>query len=660
MLTGQKAFAGSTASDIVVAILSREPNWSALPAVPPAVNRLLRRCLDKDQKRRLRDIGEARIAIDDAATEPVVTRAVAPAAPGRVPPAMLIAGTAVLTAALAGAAAWLVASRTGWRNPLEGADFVRLTNFPGTEIDGAISADGKVAAYIADRDGAFDAWVTQLSTGESRNLTSGQFPDLGNENIPNVGLFPDASRLWLAISDGKGGFDDWVVPMFGGAPRRFLAKGVGMTWSTDGSRLAFHEYTEGDPMYVADPDASNPRKIFVDEKGYHCHFLTWSPDGRYLFFVKGLLLTREMDIWRVAVSGGQPERITTHNTWVVSPAAIDARTLMYSSLGEDGSGPWLYAIDVDRRVPHRVGLGAEQYRSVSATADGRRLLASVANPSGRLWRVPLLDRVAEEKEAAPIATSNVLSESPRIGPDGIVFLSSRGGSSSLWKLQGETTIELWKSREGGVVSSPAVAADGRIAVIVRRRGQGYLFVMNGDGAAARQIGGDLNVNGAPSWSPDGKWLAVSVVQNRSPRLFKVPVDNGAPVELVSGFAARPVWSPDGRMIVYTGLNVSVKNPLRAVTPDGKDVPFPPDIWVRSGGDRFRFTPDSRGLVYLQGDWKRQEFHLLDIASGTSRRLTQLEPGYTMNSFDVSPDGKSIVFDRIRDNSDLVLIDLNPR
>jgi Tol biopolymer transport system component/tRNA A-37 threonylcarbamoyl transferase component Bud32 len=660
MLAGRKVFAGPTASDIVAAILHHDPNWSALPpGIPPSIARLLKRCLEKDQKRRLRDIGEARIAIDDALAGAGDVNDAAPLRSKRVRPAVTVTLTAVVIA-LAAAAAWFVVTRTEWlwRNPLEGAYFERLTS-PGTEIDGVISANGQVAAYIADHDGAFDAWITQLGTGVSRNLTSGYFPDLGNDNIPNVGLFPDGSRLWLAIGDGKAGFDDWFVPTLGGTPRKFLAKGVGMAWSPDGTRLAYHEYTPGDPIYVANADGSNPRQLFVDEQGYHCHFLSWSPDGRYLYFVKGLLVTQEMDVWRLPVAGGPPERITRHQTWVVSPVALDDRTVVYSSLAEDGSGPWLYAIDVNRKVPHRIGLGFDQYRRISVSADGRRLLASVANPSGKLWRLPLLDRAAEEKDVAEIAVSNVLAVSPRTAADGILFLSSRGGSSSLWKLQGESVVELWKSLEGGVVSSPAVASDGRIAFTVRRLGRGSLYVLNGDGTGAHVVGGDLNVIGVPSWSPDSKWLAVSVVENRAPRLVKVPVEGGPAMEVVKGFAANPVWSPDGRMIVYTGQNVSVMNPLLAVTPDGKDLPFP-KIWVRFGGERFRFTPDSKGLVYLRGDWKRQDFHLLDIASGESRPLSRLEPGYTMNSFDVSSDGRTIVFDRIRDNSDLGLIDLQPR
>ena len=68
--------------------------------------------------------------------------------------------------------------------------------------------------------------------------------------------------------------------------------------------------------------------------------------------------------------------------------------LLYVAPAADRSGPWLWALDIDARTSHRVSAGLEQYRSVSATSDGRRVVATVANPTANLWSVPILDRVA--------------------------------------------------------------------------------------------------------------------------------------------------------------------------------------------------------------------------------------------------------------------------
>ncbi len=668
MLTGCVAFAGETMSDTIAAILEREPDWKALPPqLPPAVRHLLRGCLEKDARQRLRDIGDARIEIRHALTGAAPATVDEPAHPQRGLLSRIgwsVAGGMFVIALLLASGVGLVLWQTEsvWKNPFENARFSRLTDFAGAEVGASISADGKFVVFLSDRDGPLDAWVTQVGTGEFRNLTAGLFPDLANENVRNVGFSADASKVWLAISNAEGGFDDWRVPIIGGASKPFINRAVGEAPSPDGSRIAYHGYSAGDPIFVADRDGSDGKQIFVDKPGYHNHFLTWSPDGRYIYFVRGAIATRQMDIWRIPATGGEPDRITHHLSWVVSPAALDNRTLIYSSPAEDGSGPWLYAIDVERRVPHRVSLGVEQYTSISATADGRRLVASVANPIGHLWSLPILDRPATEAETLQVQLPNVRAVSPRYGRDYFLYLSSQGGGNALWKSGGGAASELWKGGGNGQISSPAVSSDGRnVAFTVRKAGRGTLYAMNAEGTGVRTLADSLDVSGTPSFSPDGKWIVVAAVSVQGPHIFKVALEGGPPVQLVNEPGSNPVWSPNGGLIIYSGPGVSIRMPLKAVSPEGKPVPVPlQDRWVRSGGERYRFMPDGRALVFMRGEWNKQDFYLLDLATGRERQLSNMNPGFLMWSFDTSPDGKRILFDRVRDNADVVLIDVNTK
>ena len=96
--------------------------------------------------------------------------------------------------------------------------------------------------------------------------------------------------------------------------------------------------------------------------------------------------------------------------------------------------------------------------------------------------------------------------------------------------------------------------------------------------------------------------------------------------------------------------------VRAVTPDGKSRALP-ELWVPRGGDRYRFTPDGSTAVLLLEEDGRQNFWSYDLRSGARRQLTELAQDAAIRSFDVSRDGKQIIFDRIRDNADIVLIEL---
>jgi Tol biopolymer transport system component len=605
MITGRRAFGGETTSDTIAHVLEREPEWSLVPAsTPPNIRRLLRRCLDKDPRRRMRDIGDARTELEET------TAAASPAIVRRVPwfaiAALGVAAIALLVLTFRPALIAPAADVAG--NPLDNAQFSRLTNFAGTESDAAISPDGKWAVFLSDRDGPFDAWVTQIGTGEFRNLTGSKIPDLMNEIVKNVGFTGDGSRVWLSTARPNGAFDTLVLPILGGVPRQFIENAVSVAWTRDGTKLAYHHYTPGDATFVADGDGSNAQQIFIDKSGFHDHFPAWSPDNRYLYVARGTPATRSMDLWRIAVADGSLERITNHNSWIVSPAPVDDRTVLYSAVAENGSGPWLYAVDVTTRITRRISLGVEHYTSIAASADGRRLVASVTNPTGHLWTLPIGPGPADESAAAQTPISNVRAVAPRYSGSVLFFLSSRGGGDGLWSFNDGAATEVWRPTEEGQISAPGVSRDGRrLAFTVRRAGRGALHVMNADGTNVQTLAPSLDVSGVPSWSPDASRIAAVAETDGGSRIFTVPLDGTAPQQITQTLASNPVWSPDGTRIVYSGPQISLSTQLASVTPDGKPLTLP-TVFVRILGERHRFTPDGKGLVLMKGDWKHQQFY----------------------------------------------------
>ena len=341
--------------------------------------------------------------------------------------------------------AWAVLGRLRrsdyfWQNPLAGARTERVTDFQGDEVDAAISPDGKFMAFLANRGGRFDAWLGQVGASEFVNVTRGKLRDIGSYPIRMVGFFPDSSQIWISEGQGAGPYTLWTASVLGGEPRPFLAGVMEPVWSPDGNAMAYHTSEPGDPVFVADRGGRNPKLIVAAEPGMHRHHLSWSPDGHFLYFVKGLPTTDETDIWRIPVFASPPvlpERITTHNSRVAYLAWLDDRTLMYSATAENSSGQWLYALDAERRIPHRVSSGiTEQYLSVSVSnTKPQRLIASVATPVADLWTVPISDRIQTEADVRPFPVPNTRAVSPRVAGDYLLFLSSKGQPDSLWKLK---------------------------------------------------------------------------------------------------------------------------------------------------------------------------------------------------------------------------------
>jgi Tol biopolymer transport system component len=650
MLTGRRAFKRETSAETMTAILREEPpelnntGWQG----PLALQRILVRCLEKNVERRFQSASDLAFAIESLSGTSTAKSMPQPKSRRAWLPWVIAA------AVLVGTAVWeMVRPTAAPANPLEKAHFARVTDFE--SVEAAISPDGRFVAFVSDHDGPFDVWLTQVGTGRLINLTQGKAGPLPGP-LRSVGFSGNGSEIWLG--GGDAGMRLRLMPLTGGTLRNFLSEeAVNLAWSPDGERVVYHTFANGDPLFVADRDGANARRIFGDQPGVHNHFPTWSPDGRWIYFVHGTPATKEMDLWRIDPAGRNPERLTLRNTDVAYPTPVGNRTVFYVARDGDGSGPWLWAFDLKRKDSRRASFGLEEYTSVEASADGRKLVATISNPVAGLWSVPILNRLAEEHDVKPFTVPTVRALAPRFGGASLFYLSSLGTGDGLWRLRDGQVTEIWKGADGALLETPAVSRDGgRVAIVLRRSGKRRLHVLSADGAELQPIAEGIDVQGTSCWSPDGKWIVTGGSGANGPGLFKIPMDGGPAVRVVAGPALNPVWSPDGSLIVYAGTNVRTFAPLLAVHPDGTSVELP-QINVRRLGERVRFLPDGKSLIYMQGLLASQDFWLLDLASMKSRPLTRLQNRATMRTFDITSDGKQIVFDRMRENSDVVLIDL---
>jgi serine/threonine protein kinase/Tol biopolymer transport system component len=572
---------------------------------------------------------------------------------------------AIAVAAILAAAAFLVlgplrrAPDRLWRDPLAQAKVMRLTDFTGTEQAAAISRDGRFVAFLADRDGHVDAWLTEIGSNRYRNLTEGQTLQLSNPSIRTVDFSPDGSlvTMWTRNADGSRPEDVKVMatPISGGPLKLYIQDVAEFDWTSDATRLVFHTTAPGDPLFVRAPGEDTARQIYIAPAGVHCHFPTWSPDGEFIYFVRGVP-PANWDVWRLRPTGAGLERLTFHNSRVSYPVFLDPRTLIYLATDADGSGPWPYVMDLTGKLARRVSLGLERYTSLAASANGTRLVATLANSRSDLWRVTVDSNGPPQRAAAPVEPAIQSAFAPRFGPGYIAYVSTGGGRRGIWKLANGAATELWNDVGADQVGAPAIAPDGRsVAFTVERQDARQLYVVDSDGRHARVIGAALGLRGALAWAPDSQSIVSAMVRDGEPRLTRIFLDGRAPQPLVPEYSVDPAWSPDGRYLVYSGADVGTTFPLRSAGPDGRPYGMASLILTR-GARRVAFARNSGSLVILRGEVGHKNFWLLDPRTGAEHQLTDLPSKFAIGDFDISADGREIIFDRAQDTSSIALLE----
>ncbi len=569
---------------------------------------------------------------------------------------------ALLAIAAAVPLAWLLTHATpAWRSPLEEARYTRVSDFAGFQQAAALSRDGRSVAFLGEQEGHADVWIGDLGSGHYRNLTRGAALELINPSIRTLGFTPDASHvaIWTRGADGSqaGDVNVIAVPVSGGNAAAYLPGVAEFDWSHQGTRLVYHTTAPGDPLYVRDGPggAGRERRIYTGPPGVHCHFPLWSPDDAYIYFVRGVP-PDDWDLWRIRPDGTQPERLTNHHSRVSYPVLLDERNLAYLATDADGSGPWMYVLDLKERHPHRISSALATFTSLSASSDGTRLVATLSSPRASLWRVPLgALSAATPTQVAPVRVLGNGSK-PRLADTTLIYTAASAGTEAIWVRQGESAHEIWRSTRAHLLSAPAISDDGRrLAFSTGEDGRTVLNVVALDGSRFQRISDSLVLRGNAAWFPDGLSLLCAVVRDGEPRLMRIYLNGEPPSPFVAEYSTDPVWAPDHRFVVYSGADIGTTFPLRAAAPDGRPYPIA-GVMLTRGARRVTFYPGSEALVILGGEIGHKNFWLLDLATGARRPLAQLPADYEVRDFDVSASSGQIVFDRIEAGSEMAVID----
>jgi len=657
MVSGRAAFVHATSAETMTAILNDDPPELTGGAVPPALARIVSRCLEKPREARFQSARDLAFGLDVLTTSSTAAIPLPIRSRWRtvVPSAILLLGAA------AAVTAYLMRPTPPTIESLmAGATVVALTDFDGSASDAAISPDGKWIAFLGNQNDRHHVWLKQVGTGSFADRTPGAADVFDKAPVRKVGFSYDGSELWVnGLDHDNGGLS--LIPLMGGTPRPFLpAHAINVTWSPDGTRLAYFT-KDDDPIFVADANGENPRQILPPVPLNHNHYPAFSTDGRWIYYAHGERSVSEYDIWRIPASGnGTPQQLTNLKAAIRDITPFDSRTILFVAPAPDRSGQWLWALDVEHRTTRRISSGVERYLSIAANADRQRLVATVARSTGGLWSIPLRQELVEEHDAEPYPLPG-RAKAPRVGIGGSLFYLSAGAQQGLWRWQDGQALEIVKASDAPQAEPPAVSPDRQhLAVLMPVDGRLRVTIMSPDGSDRRRIAEGVDARGTVAWSPDGLWLAVCGSDRDGPGLFIVKKDGGPPVRIVNGSPRNPAWSAGG-IIAYEG-NQSAFSPLQAVRVSDRRAVTLPDIHIVNADShgRFRFIGKTNRLVYLPEAAGSQNFWLLDLDTGERHQLTKLtNPGVT-TTFDISADGTRIIFDRVRDLSEIVLIDLPKR
>jgi serine/threonine protein kinase/Tol biopolymer transport system component len=607
LLTGKQAFHGEDVTDILAVVVRAEPDWNCLPAITsPAIRNLLRRCLQKDAKKRLRDAGDARIEIEEALSGAAIPEVVAPTSAKQRLPFVLSAVTALLLVALAG---------LSFVHFLEVPSVVHTLRYqislPGNAefFMFQLSPDGRFLVYRR-RTANNRLYVRALDSLEEREIpgTEGATHPFWSPDSAHIAFFAQGKLKQVALSGGP-------ATNISDAP-----DGRGGTWGADGT-IVFAPTVNGGLFRISPTTSgpSTPLRLPVADKD-SLRFPAFLPDSAHFFYVythQGGPRAEDGGLYVGSLNGTPPVRILS-----------DSSTARFvPSRGSSTSGHLLFRRDTT--------LMAQPFDAATLKPTGEAI--PLADPVPDMGRIP--------DAAFTVSTNGILIYLSGGGASQerqIAWLDREGKlSKSLLKQKGIDSFALSPNSTQVVYSTGSQPARGDLWLYDMAHGTTQRFTFEPFDAHF------------PLWSPDGTTVVFCTYLGSE--LYRKATQTSAKEESlgIQGTNARATsWAGDGKLLVYSQTGDTTKDDLWLLPLEGDRKPkiFKQTPFNESDGE---ISPDGRWMVYNSDASGQYEIYIEPMPAGGAQRQISVGGG---QSPAWRSDGRELYF--LSDNK-LMAVDIKP-